>query len=131
MEDTEGNYPEKKPTVAETDLPYRLRISYYAKDGIIETDLIPGRFREPKYLYGALSYFLDMEIYELLAEIIDTLKLSTHDRLIIVYIVILNNSHAISNFGKTMDWRYIESLELVNMVTGEVIDSVESIDAST
>ena len=118
------NLEKKNQPIRETDLPYQLR-AYYRYKGGVERLLVPGRFLEPEDLYYGLDYFLDIETYDLLVSIVDTLQLSTHDRLVIMGIVMQNDPQIVSNNGGKINQQDLLLLEIVNMKTGEVVDSVD------
>lgn len=111
---------------AVNSLHYQLK-AYY-DDGKLEY-LIPGRFLKPGDLYYTLDQFVDLEVYNLIADIIEKLKLPLHDRLVVAKAVMsmeCDDDKDEKADWHAIDWRFPERLEIIDVTTGEVIDFVEN-----
>lgn len=102
------------------DLPYQLKVHY--ADG--RERLIPGTFREPDDVHYGFDYFLSLEVYDMVEDVIKRLKLSVTDQLQIA-IAIMNHIDLTETYPCP-----VVRAEIIDIRDGSVVASTETTQES-
>lgn len=97
------------------ELHFQLKLSY--EDG--ESKLIPGIFRKPDDVHYGLDYFMSLDVYDMLCDIVTRLRLSAKDQLKIVLAAVNNLD------GATNEECQAVRAEVIDRRDGSIVASSE------